>query len=97
MTKENTVMLLFLCVFTCVLFLPAMHERYVYLLLKKMSVFRQLRSCRMKGMKKDIGKHYSMKVIKINECWENLREETQLNKSADPGIRTKGLTEINVF
>lgn len=51
----------------------------------------------MKGMKKDIGKHYSMKVIKINECWENLREETQLNKSADPGIRTKGLTEINVF
>lgn len=30
MTKENTVMLLFLCVFTCVLFLPAMHERYGY-------------------------------------------------------------------
>lgn len=30
MTKENMVMLLFLCVFTCVLFLPAMHERYGY-------------------------------------------------------------------
>lgn len=30
MTRENTVMLLFLSSFTCVLFLPAMHERYGY-------------------------------------------------------------------
>lgn len=30
MTKEHTVMLLFLSAFTCVLFLPAMHERYGY-------------------------------------------------------------------
>ena len=30
MTKENTVMIMFLCAFTCVLFLPAMHERYSY-------------------------------------------------------------------
>lgn len=30
MTRENTVMLLFLSAFTCVLFLPAMHERYGY-------------------------------------------------------------------
>lgn len=30
MTKENMVMLLFLSAFTCVLFLPAMHERYGY-------------------------------------------------------------------
>lgn len=30
MTKENTVMIMFLCAFTCVLFLPAMHERYGY-------------------------------------------------------------------
>lgn len=30
MTKENAVMLLFLSAFTCVLFLPAMHERYGY-------------------------------------------------------------------
>lgn len=30
MTKENTIMLLFLSAFTCVLFLPAMHERYGY-------------------------------------------------------------------
>lgn len=30
MTKENMVMLLFLCAYTCVLFLPAMHERYGY-------------------------------------------------------------------
>ena len=30
MTGENTVMLLFLSAFTCVLFLPAMHERYGY-------------------------------------------------------------------
>ena len=30
MTRENTVMLFFLSAFTCVLFLPAMHERYGY-------------------------------------------------------------------
>ena len=30
MTRENTVMLLFLSAFTCVQFLPAMHERYGY-------------------------------------------------------------------
>ena len=30
MTKDNMVMIMFLCTFTCVLFLPAMHERYGY-------------------------------------------------------------------
>ena len=30
MTRENIVMLMFLSAFTCVLFLPAMHERYGY-------------------------------------------------------------------